>query len=169
MKKLISIIVIGFIVVSTLINLYYINNLDRLIKERIEVLDVEHDVIVMDSVIFDTVFIERYDTVRLTKCQVDTLVINDSILVFDSVDVILPINTYEFDTTLNQTHINLICEGFDVVVKDLYVESILSIPTQEKTVKTNRFGLGLQLGIGVNEKGFTPYIGVGLNYNLIQF
>lgn len=32
-----------------------------------------------------------------------------------------------------------------------------------------RFGLGLSVGYGVNKDGFTPYVGVGLNYNAIRF
>lgn len=169
MKKLINIIVVGFIIISTIINLYYINNLDRLIKERIEVLDVEREIVVVDSVKFDTVFIERYDTVRLTKCQTDTLVINDTVVAVDSVDVVLPIEVKHYSDTLAETAISFDVTGFRCELNNLYVHNFLNVPTQEKAVKTNRFGLGLQLGVGLSNDKFTPYIGVGLNYNLIQF
>lgn len=33
----------------------------------------------------------------------------------------------------------------------------------------SRFGLGLQLGGGYTPKGFQPYVGFGINYNIIRF
>lgn len=35
--------------------------------------------------------------------------------------------------------------------------------------KINKFGLGLHFGYGMSDIGLTPYLGVGLNYNIIQF
>ena len=167
MRKLINIIIIGFIVVSTLINLYFIYNLDRLVNERIEVLDIEPELIIVDSLIYDTVYTEKKEIVKLPI--VDTLILTDTVVAVtvDSVLVEVPIHTYHYDTTLSETHISLICEGFDVRLNSLLIERINVAQKQEKAVKTNRFGLGLQLGIGFNEKGFTPYIGVGLNYRLL--
>lgn len=38
-----------------------------------------------------------------------------------------------------------------------------------KDTRSNRFGLGLSVGVGVSPKGVLPYFGIGLNYNLIKF
>lgn len=35
--------------------------------------------------------------------------------------------------------------------------------------KPKRFGIGPQAGIGYNGKGFAPYLGVGVSYNLVNF
>ena len=36
-------------------------------------------------------------------------------------------------------------------------------------VKKTRWGLGVQAGAGVGKGGFTPYIGVGISYNLLSW
>lgn len=167
MNKLINIIVIGLIIISTVINLYFICNLDRLVQERIEVLDIEPDVIVMDSVKFDTVFIERYDSVRLTKCQTDTLVINDSIVIMDSVDVVIPIELKHYSDTLNYTAFSFDLRGFNCEIDSLYVKNFLNIPTQEKAVKRwyKDIHLGVGLGITYIDK-FRVVPNIGIYYKL---
>lgn len=168
MKKLINIIIIGFIVVSTLINLYYINNLDRLVKERIEVLDVEHDVVFVDSLVHDTMYIEKYDTVRLTKCQVDTLVINDTVVAVDSVDVVLPIEVKHYSDTLAETAISFDVTGFRCELNNLYVHNFLNVPTQENKPKRwyDNFGVGVGLGVTYIER-FRVVPNIGLYYKLM--
>ena len=38
-----------------------------------------------------------------------------------------------------------------------------------KMPKPKRFGLGIQGGYGIGGYGLTPYIGIGLSYNIINF
>ncbi len=166
MNKLINSIVIGFIIISTVINLYFIYNLDRLVNERVEVLNLEPKQIIVDSVKFDTVYFNHFDTIKVETIKKDTITKLDSIFVMDSVEVFIPINTYKFDTTFNETHVNLIFEGFNVQLNSLLIENLKTPIIKEKPLKTNRFGIGLQLGIGATKEGFSPYIGVGLNYRL---
>lgn len=166
-NKLTTIIVIGFIIISTAINLYFIYNLDRLVNERIEVLDVEPEIIVLDSIEYDTMYIQRYDTIRLIKCQVDTITLNDTTIIIDSVDVVVPIELKQFSDTLQNVGISLEIKGFNCEIDNLYIKNFLSVPTQKNEPK--RWGLGVQLGVGGCKDGFSPYIGVGLNYNLFSF
>lgn len=51
------------------------------------------------------------------------------------------------------------------------VKSIRSYyKTQKTNINNNRFGIGANISYGINYKGeFYPYIGLGLNYNLIRF
>lgn len=161
MKKLINIIVIGFIIISTLINLYYINKLDDLVKERIEVLDVEPEIVFVDSLVYDTVYIERYEQIKLPI--VDTLVLTDTLVSVDSVFVEIPISTYKFDTTLNETYINLICDGFDVRLNSLLVERINVAQKQEKPLKRWYEDIHLGVGLGityVDRFRVTPTLGI---------
>lgn len=37
------------------------------------------------------------------------------------------------------------------------------------TKKPSRWGLGVQVGYGMSREGVSPYVGVGVNYNLISF
>lgn len=43
------------------------------------------------------------------------------------------------------------------------VRSVYKLP------KPKKFGIGINIGYGITNKGLSPYIGVGLNYNLIRF
>lgn len=169
MNKIINVLIVLLLLGSCIFNVVLVSDLNKKTMELIELTDIEPEIIfVVDSVeIFDTCFFNHFDTVKLETIKKDTITKLDSIFVLDSVEVFIPINTYKFDTTLNQTHINLICEGFDVRLNTLLVENLKMPTIKENNPKTNRFGLGLQLGIGVNEKGFTPYIGIGLNYRLL--
>lgn len=152
MKKFVNVIIILILLVSSIFNVVLVNRLDKSIDAIVETKLSSYetvDTVFFNSVVFDTVFLEKFDSVRLTKCQTDTVVINDSILVFDSVDVILPINKYVFDTILNQTHINLICNGFDVRLNSLLVENLKTAIIKENKPKKwyNNFGFGVGLGV----------------------
>jgi multisubunit Na+/H+ antiporter MnhC subunit len=167
MSKLINVIVIGFIIISTAINLYFIYNLDRFVNERLEVLDIEPEIIFLDSIEYDTVYTEKKEIVKLPI--VDTLVLTDTVVKFavDSVFVEIPIEYKHFSDTLVQTAISFDLRGFQCEVNNLYVENFLNVPTQEN--KPKRIGLGLQLGMGATKEGFSPYIGFGISYNLFNF
>ena len=167
MSKLINTIVIGFIIISTVINLYFIYNLDRLVNERIEALDVEPELIIVDSLVYDTIYTEKKEIVKLPI--VDTLVLTDTVVVLavDSVLVEVPIEYKHFSDTLAETAFSFDLRGFQCEVNNLYVENLKTAVIEEN--KPKRWGLGVQLGVGGCKDGFSPYIGVGLNYNLFSF
>lgn len=168
MNKLINTIVIGFIVISTAINLYFIYNLDRFVNERLEVLDLEPEIIFLDSIEYDTVFVERKEVVRLPIYHTDTVKQTDTIIVLDSVDVVIPIEVKQFSDTLSNTLISFDLKGFQCKVNNLYVENFLSIPTQEKAVNKwyDNFGVGLGLGATYIDK-FRLVPTLGIYYKLL--
>jgi len=48
--------------------------------------------------------------------------------------------------------------------------STLSLSSQKyDVVKPLRYGLGVQVGYGITNKGLSPYVGVGISYNIIRF
>ena len=116
----------------------------------------------LTQVIYDTVYLERYKTVKLPV--VDTLtIINDSLRI-DSVFVEVPISVYRFDSTFttDTTVFNLSIRnsGYAVTLDTL---SYHFEYTPTKTKKTHWF-IGPSLGIGYD---FTtgkliPTIGIGL-------
>ena len=54
-------------------------------------------------------------------------------------------------------------------VRHFVKETIINhyIPVVE--VKKTRWGVGIQAGAGVGKGGLTPYVGVGVSYNLISW
>lgn len=172
MDKIINILILLLLLGSCIFNVVLVSDLNKKTLELIELTDVEREIMfVVDSVeIFDTCFFNHFDTVKLETIKKDTITKLDSIFVLDSVEVFVPINTYKFDTTLNQTHINLICEGFDVRLNTLLVENLKTPTIKENKPKRwyNNFGLGVGLGITYVDK-FRLVPTIGLSYNLFSF
>lgn len=133
-------------------------------EERI---DTVIDTLVIESIILDTVEVIRKDVVYLPKVKVE----NDTITVTDSVYVEIPISNYTFQSPgeykLEATGYNVEISSIQVYPKTIYKETV--------KVKKDRWGLGIQLGVGAtyrHEKPyiqFSPYIGVGIQYNIITF
>lgn len=165
MNKLINILIISFIIISTVINLYFIYNLDRLVNEKLEVLDIEPELIIVDSLIYDTVYTEKKEIVKLPI--VDTLVLIDTVVAVavDSVFVEIPIEYKHYSDSLAETLISFDLRGFQCEVNNLYVKNFLNVPTQEKAVKINRFGLGIGLGVTYVDR-FRVVPNVGIYYKL---
>lgn len=116
----------------------------------------------LTNVVYDTVYIERYKTVKLPV--VDTLIlINDSLRV-DSVFVEVPISIYKFDSTFttDTTSLDLFIQnkGYDVKLDSIYYR-LEYTPT--KTKKTHWF-IGPSLGIGYDftTGKLVPTIGIGI-------
>jgi hypothetical protein len=163
MNKLINILIISFIIVSTVINLYFIYNLDRLVNERIEVLDVEPEIIFLDSIEYDTVYTEKKEIVKLPI--VDTLVLIDTVVAVavDSVFVEIPIEYKHYSDTLVQTAISFNLSGYNCKIDSLYVKNFLNVPTQENKPKRwyNNLGFGVGLGITyVDRFRLVPTLGI---------
>lgn len=161
MNKLINIIVIGFIIISTAINLYFIYNLDRLVNERLEVLDIEPEIIFLDSIKYESVFVESKEIIKLPIYNTDTIKQTDTIIHQDSIFVEIPIEYKHYSDTLAETLISFDLRGFQCEVNNLYVKNFLNVPTQEKAVKTNRFGFGVGLGLTyIDRFRLVPTIGI---------
>lgn len=165
MNKIINVLIVLLLLGSCIFNVVLVSDLNKKTMELIELTDIEPEIIfVVDSVeIFDTCFFNHFDTVKLETIKKDTITKLDSIFVLDSVEVFIPINTYKFDTTLNQTHINLICEGFDVRLNSLLVEN-LKMPTIKEN-KPKKWGIGVGLGLTYIDR-FRLVPTVGIYYQL---
>lgn len=168
MKKLINILIISFIIISTVINLYFIYNLDRLVNEKLEVLDIEPELIIVDSLIYDTVYTEKKEIVKLPI--VDTVILTDTVVAVavDSVFVEIPIEYKHFSDTLAETAISFDLRGFQCEVNNLYVKNFLNVPTQENKPKRwyNNLGLGVGLGVTYIDR-FRICPNIGLYYKLM--
>ena len=128
-------------------------------------------VILTDTIVnveWDTVYLERYKTVKLPV--VDTLtIINDSIRV-DSVFVEVPISKYKFDTIFftDTTQLNLSIQnsGYDVKLDSLSYNFKFT-PTHQKSnyfKEHFKFGLGAGAGFGFFSKKPDVFINIGFYY-----
>ena len=125
----------------------------------------EPEIIFLDSLIYDTVFIESTEIVKLPI--VDTFFCTDTLKVLDSIFVEIPISVKHYSDTLAETAFSFDLRGYNCEVDKLYVQNLKVCPEQKKVPK--RWGIGVQLGVGGCKDGFSPYFGVGLSYDLVQF
>ena len=116
----------------------------------------------LTQVIYDTLFIEHFETVKLPV--VDTLtIINDSLRI-DSVFVEVPISVYKFDSTFttDTTFLNIRIQnsGFNVKLDSLSY-NFKYTPTKIK--KTHWFiGPSIGLGYDFTSGKLIPTVGIGL-------
>lgn len=125
-------------------------------------------------------------TVFDTKVEFDTIVktvVKDSIIEVKYVDDWIDLSTEISDSA----KIDLVVTNkYDVVIGDEgglfkskpFVQitnlnpysKVTDMKTYRVKVKQKRFGIGIQLGFGVgSDMKFSPYLGIGVNYNIIKF
>lgn len=106
--------------------------------------------IAVDSVI------TRYKVVNVERVK-DTTIVNEvSEVVFDTVQVRLPIESKHYTSTNYDAWVS----GYEPNLDSIKVYS------REIKPKQSRWSIGLQGGIGLTPKGMQPYIGVGVAYKL---
>lgn len=167
MEKIINILLVLLLLGSCIFNVVLVLDLNKKTIELIELTDIKPEIIFLDSLVYDTVFIEKTEIVKLPIYNTDTVKQTDTIVAVDSVYVELPIEIKQFNDTLDYTAISFDLRGFQCEVDNLYLKSIKTPTIKEN--KPKRWVIGVGLGIGATKEGFTPYIGVGISYNLFSF
>lgn len=121
------------------------------------------DTLIIRDTIRDTllvphkVYISRVDTVFLKS-------VSDTVYR----EVIVPIERKEYKTD----NYFAVIEGYrpNLLQMEVFPETKYITRTDIKTIKKKpRFGVGVQAGYGYYGQGLSPYIGIGLQYNLITF
>ena len=120
----------------------------------------------LTNIVYDTVYLERYKTVKL---QLTDTLIKDS-LIIDSVFVQVPISTCQLDTTFytDSTRLDLFIQnsGFEVKLDSLYYRLEYKPVPPVVPKKKHRFGfyVGPAVGVGYDWRtGKTlPSVGVGI-------
>lgn len=100
--------------------------------------------------------ITHYKWVNVERVK-DTTIVNEvSEVVFDTVQVRLPIESKHYTA-----------ESYDAWVSG-YEPQLDSIKVYQREVKTkqSRWSIGLHGGVGLTPKGLQPYIGIGIGYRL---
>ena len=166
MKEIVKAIFLLAVIYLLLFFLVNTNRQSQVIREK-----PSQPIIISDTltqVIYDTIFIDHFETVKLPV--VDTLIlINDSIRV-DSVFVEVPISVYKLDTTFKsdttQLNLSIRNSGYAVTLDSLsyYFEYTPRLQRSNFFKDHFRFGAGVSTGFGVFSKKPDIFVGVGLYY-----
>lgn len=140
--------------------------------------------------ITDTVTFVKYDTVTYRKpVAVDSVVVRYKTISVelkednfpklddkednfpikkDSVTVEIPITQKTYTDSTYTAWVS----GYEPCLDSIQVYPRTEYKTITNTIKvqdTKRWGIGIQGGVGYGKGGFTPYIGVGIQYNIIRW
>lgn len=124
-------------------------------------------IVVVRDTVTDTVRSIRPVPVKTVIARHDTLLLPVIETRTDSVLVSLPVErkTYSDDSTYTAvvSGINPYLDSIEVYRRNVYETRTITHYT-----KPSRLSIGLQGGYGYGRNGFSPYIGVGISYNLIN-
>lgn len=126
------------------------------------------------SIRVDTLFIR--DTIKVTEPVFVTRRVVDSVLVpvtdtirlRDTLYVFLEREQIRWEDSLSVVYASGVRPEIDSVIH--YAERMVivkEIPVVR--VKKTRWGIGIQAGAGATKDGLTPYVGVGVSYNLLSW
>lgn len=126
------------------------------------------------SIRVDTLFIR--DTIKVTEPVFVTRKVVDSVLVpvtdtirlRDTLYVFLEREQIRWEDSLSVVYASGVRPEIDSVIH--YAERMVivkEIPVVR--VKKTRWGVGIQAGAGATRDGLTPYVGVGVSYNLLSW
>lgn len=117
-----------------------------------------HDTISVSTPIYVTKTTISRDTVR----TVDTLRVRDTLL------VVLDRERLEWRDSLCTVWASGVNPSVDSV-RHYVTERVVTEAVRVPVKKVTRWGVGIQGGYGISDKGLTPYIGVGVSYNLLAW
>ena len=130
-------------------------------------------VILTDTIVnveWDTVYLERYKTVKLPVVDSTVYYITDTVVRVDSIEVELPISKFQLDTTFltDTTSLNIRIQnsGYDVTLDSLSY-SFTYKPTHQKSnffKEHFKFGAGIGTGYGCFSKKPDIFLGIGFYY-----
>lgn len=125
------------------------------IKERVDTL-----------VIRDTIKVT--EPIYVTKRVVDSIPypVTDTLRMRDTLYVILEREQIRWEDSLSVVYASGVMPQVDSVI---HHTNQLIITKEIPVIKKTRWGLGVQAGVGAGKGGLTPYVGVGLSYNLLSW
>lgn len=119
-------------------------------------------------VIRDTIKVTK--PISMTKRVVDSIPypVTDTIRMRDTLFVLLERQQVTWEDSLARVYASGVNPQVDSVIhftQDLIITN--EIPVIQ--VKKTRWGLGVQAGVGAGKDGLTPYLGVGVSYNILSW
>lgn len=155
-KYIIIIIIIIFFLLGFFGGKYYYKSSNIILNDTVIIC--KYDTIIDSMPYLEKEYITRYDTLLYY--------INDTIIKY----IPIPISSYLF----TDSSYKIEAEGYNVKLKNVEIYSktqtkYITNTVERESIKPARFGLGLQVGYGFSSHGAIPYIGIGINYNIITF
>ena len=110
------------------------------------------------------------EPIYVTKRVVDSIPypVTDTLRLRDTLYVILEREQIRWEDSLSVVYASGVMPQVDSVIH--HTENLIitkEIPIIH--VKKTRWGLGFQAGVGAGKGGLTPYVGVGVSYNLLSW
>lgn len=126
----------------------------------------------------DTVTVIRHDTIKIDSPvpvikyikEKEYVTVTDSLLVHDTVTHIveLPREYLVYQDTTYRAVVSGVQPRLDTIA--IYPKTVYQTITKTITkTKKTKWGIGVQAGCGWNGEKFSPYLGAGVQYNLISF
>lgn len=117
-------------------------------------------------VIRDTIKVT--EPICVTKRVVDSIPypVTDTLRFRDTLYVFLEREQIRWEDTLAVVYASGVNPQVDSVIH--HTQSLI-ITTEIPVIKKTRWGLGVQAGVGAGKGGLTPYVGVGVSYNLLSW
>ena len=113
---------------------------------------------------YKTIYVPKYDE----SIPNDTSSVDTPPQITDSVKIEIPITQKVYEDSTYKAWVSGYCSSLD----SIYVYPRKEIITITNKPKPKRWGIGVHVGYGVtleNTPQLTPYIGIGISYNLFSF
>ena len=120
----------------------------------------------------DTLFIRDTikvtEAVSVTKRVVDSIPypVTDTLMLRDTLYVFLKREQLRWEDSLSVVYASGVMLQVDSVIH--HTQSLI-ITKEIPVIKKTRWGLGVQAGVGAGKGGLSPYVGVGVSYNLLSW
>lgn len=129
--------------------------------------------IIKEIVKTDTLTITRVDTITIEKPQPYKVVVRDTVVVNsfqnDTDWKVLAQEVKEYQDSTYYARVS----GINAFLEEIRVyprTEYKYITTTEKVYeKPRKWGIGIQVGYGAGKNGIQPYVGVGIQYDLLRF
>lgn len=133
-------------------------------KSPVEPIKVKVDTLV----IHDTTM--SYRPIYVDRVKLDSVLVPvvDSIKIHDTTFVYLEREKVAWRDSLCEVYASGIMTSVDSV-KHFQKYKYITIETRVPVKIRSHWGLGVQAGMGVGKNGLTPYVGVGLSFNLLAW
>ena len=119
-------------------------------------------------VIRDTIM--SYKPIYVDRVKLDSVLVPvvDSVKIHDTTFVYLEREKVTWRDSLCEVYASGIMTSVDSV-RHFQEDKYITIEKQVPVKVRSHWGLGVNAGYGVGKGGFTPYIGVGISYNLLSW
>ena len=119
-------------------------------------------------VIRDTIKVT--EPISVTKRVVDSIPypVTDTLRLRDTLYVFLEREQIRWEDSLSVVYASGVMPKVDSVIHHTH-NLIITKEIPVIQVKKTRWGLGVQAGVGAGKGGLTPYVGVGVSYNILSW